>query len=373
MNMHDFRLALCTNGYTPVPLFGKAPPAYGKNNKRKGLGDWQRLDNVTPAQVEMWGKTWPDAGNTGFLTRTTPTLDLDVLNEEAARAVETLVRERFEERGHFLVRIGKAPKRAIPFRTVEPFAKILANVVAPNGGAEKIEFLGDGQQLVADGIHPDTGKPYTWFGGDPTSVAHDELPYIHEAEARQLIEDIVALLVSDFGYRRAAERPKAKVNGGAIGADDWQYLITNIRDGNALHDSLRDLAAKMVKAGMKPGAVVNQLRAMMEASTVPHDERWQERFDSIPRLVDSAEAKYSEAPKIASGPPSTIEQTLATFSRAGCCCLARHLSSRCSALSLLIFWRVTRFGSASSRHRHRPKPRSSIPSRNCPTWCRPQR
>jgi hypothetical protein len=66
-----------------------------------------------------------------------PALDLDILNEEAARAVEDLARERFEEHGWFLVRIGKAPKRAIIFRTNTPFHKLTVNltesVVAENG------------------------------------------------------------------------------------------------------------------------------------------------------------------------------------------------------------------------------------------------
>ena len=71
-----------------------------------------------------------------------PTLDLDILNEEAARACEDHVREQYEEKGPILVRIGKPPKRAIPFRTIEPFAKFVVNLTAPNGSEEKIEFLG---------------------------------------------------------------------------------------------------------------------------------------------------------------------------------------------------------------------------------------
>jgi Bifunctional DNA primase/polymerase, N-terminal len=154
MNPSEMRLTLCQHGYTPVPLYGKTPPVFRKNNSRKGMADWQRLDNVSREQIEMWGKTWPDAINTGILTRLTPTLDLDILNEEAARAVEDMVRERFEERGYVLTRIGLPPKRAMLFRTTEPFAKITVNFVSAKG--EKIEFMGDGQQIVADGIHPDT-------------------------------------------------------------------------------------------------------------------------------------------------------------------------------------------------------------------------
>jgi AAA domain/Bifunctional DNA primase/polymerase, N-terminal len=301
------RLRLVRGGYTPLPLFGKTPPIFGKNGSRKGLANWQKLDNVTPAQIGMWAKTWPDATNTGILTRLVPTLDLDLLNEEAARAAEDLVRKRFEERGRILSRIGKPPKRAIPFFAEESFDKIIANVIAPNGEQEKIEFLGDGQQVVVDGIHPDTKQPYRWHGGEPGQIACEDLAYICEREARQLVDDLVKLLVSDFGYQRAPERSrkqhkassgsgytlKANDNGGFTievdnNADDWQYLIDNIREGRELHDSLRNLAAKLVKSGMSEGAAINFLRAAMNASAAPHNERWQERYDDIPRLVEGA-------------------------------------------------------------------------------------
>ena len=74
--------------------------------------------------LEEWNRNWPHASNTGVLTRLTPTLDLDLLNEPAAIAAENLVRERFEERGRVLSRVGCAPKRAIPFRTRVPFKKL---------------------------------------------------------------------------------------------------------------------------------------------------------------------------------------------------------------------------------------------------------
>lgn len=76
-------------------------------------------------------QTWPCATNTGILCRFTPCLDIDVLDAEAAGAVEDLVRERFEDAGYVLTRIGKAPKRAVPFRTQEPFAKIAVPLIAP--------------------------------------------------------------------------------------------------------------------------------------------------------------------------------------------------------------------------------------------------
>ena len=49
--------------------------------------------------AEDWDRDWPCASNTGILTRLTPTIDLDLLNELAALAAENMVRELFESCG----------------------------------------------------------------------------------------------------------------------------------------------------------------------------------------------------------------------------------------------------------------------------------
>src|SRR5262245_56680385 len=136
----EIRQALIDHGYTPIPVIGKAPP----------FKFWQKVENVSRAGLEAWARNWPRATNTGILTKYTPTLDADILLEPAAVAIEELVRERFEERGYILPRIGKPPKRAVIFRCIDPFAKITANLIAANGNTgEKIEFMCDGQQIVA--------------------------------------------------------------------------------------------------------------------------------------------------------------------------------------------------------------------------------
>jgi Bifunctional DNA primase/polymerase, N-terminal len=293
-----FRCQLRAAGYDPLPLFGKAPPQYGKHG-RKGLTRWQTLHEVSTDDITMWSRQWPDAVNTGVLTRTMPTLDGDLLEEEAARACIDFVRDRYEDRGYVLIRTDKAPKFAIPFRTEEPFKKIIVTLIAPNGtGEQKIEFLADGEQVVVSGIHPDTGKPYRWHGGEPGEIALADLPYIREAEARTLVDDLVALLIREFGYKRAPGRPRSpRVNGqGATGGgeSDWTYLFANIHEGRELHDSLRDLAAKMICAGTNPGGVINQLNALMQGSKAPKDKRWLARKSEIPAAVDSAVAKYGK-------------------------------------------------------------------------------
>jgi hypothetical protein len=277
--------------------------------------------------VAMWERTWPDAMNTGALCRNMPSLDLDILIELAVCAAEELARARFEELGFFLMRTGLPPKRAIPFRTLEPFKKITVDLIAPDGGAgQKVEFLADGQQLACFGIHPDTQRPYIWHGGEPGKIALEDLPYIREDEARKLVDDIVELLVHDFGYARAAERPKkakrkgngADIEAGGARAADRHHLFGNIRSGHALHDSLRDLAAKLIASGTSVGSAINQLRALMEGSAAPRDERWRERFKEIPGLVESAAEKLAKGanPRPAAPVlPRAIDETLAVFRR----------------------------------------------------------
>src|SRR3954469_23675268 len=107
------RLQLREAGFAPIPVEGKRPLMRG----------WHTKFDAGPDEIALWAKLYPDQCNTGILCRRTPALDIDLLNPEAADAVEQLARTRFEEHGHVMVRTGAAPKRAIPLRTDEPFQK----------------------------------------------------------------------------------------------------------------------------------------------------------------------------------------------------------------------------------------------------------
>ena len=54
------------------------------------------------------------------------------------------------------------------------------------------------------------------------------------------------------------------------------------------------LAAKVIPA---------RIRALMQASPAPHDARWQERYDDIPRAVESAEARFRQSDQELGPPP----------------------------------------------------------------------
>jgi hypothetical protein len=303
MTPTEVRLDLHHGGYCPLPLIGKRPV----------FDDWPKRLDVTEHDIEMWSRTSPAAENTGILTKFTPGFDIDIFSDaEAAAAVENLARERFEERGYFLVRAGNWPKRAIPFRTDAPFAKISAILIAPNGKEEKLEFLCYGQQVVVHGIHPDTHRPYDWNGAAPGKIARQDLPYIHDQEAQALIDDAADLLCRDFGYRRK-EKPKPKDRGGqGNGAADWGDYLANLED----HDKLAGFAMALVRGGLSDGAAVNLLRTHVEALAGADPDRKARRLKEIPDLVESARAKIdAEAAPQPAAPPSTLDRTVAVFEK----------------------------------------------------------
>ena len=188
MTAIETRLALKAAGFSPVPCLGKRPIQ----------PDWP--SNVNVADEEM--QAWPD-GNTGILTGDVSCFDADILHHEAAAAVEALLKTRFADRGVFLTRIGLPPKRAFLFRVKEPFKKIVVVLKHPEDTDPKtrhrLEVLGVGQQVVVDGVHPDTRKPYVWIDGKtPWGVGRNALPETSEEEMHALVAEATELLCGSF-------------------------------------------------------------------------------------------------------------------------------------------------------------------------------
>ena len=283
----EIRRRLLATGFCPTPCAGKAPVLKG----------WQKIIEPTLLEIEHWSRTAPAATNTGILTRTTPALDIDILDPEAAAAVEALARQRFDELGIVPVRFGRAPKRAVLFRTDSPFAKIRRVFGEPNtpeGDCEKLELLCDGQQIICFGVHPDTGKAYSWHGGEPGEIEHRDLPLLNEDGARALIDDAAGLLVEKFGYRlRPAKRPKGGNGADDAGPTEWSFTPDDLTD----HDRLAALAMRLVKSGMGAGAAVNLLRGAVAGLANIDEERRQRRLKEISGMVSSAGEKLEQERK----------------------------------------------------------------------------
>ena len=143
------RLKLREAGLSPIPVNGKRPLIKG----------WQNLAGATVEDIAAWTQI-SDHLNTGALTARMPCVDIDILDADAADACEQLLCDRFGDTGSVIVRVGRPPKRAVPFQTAKPYDKISVSLVVPNGDtSQKIELLCDGQQVVVAGIHPDTQRP----------------------------------------------------------------------------------------------------------------------------------------------------------------------------------------------------------------------
>jgi hypothetical protein len=233
----NYRKRLLAAGYQPVLLNGKKPLVDG----------WQNI-TATDAIISGWAQDYPDKWNTGILTRTTPALDIDVTDEEAAEELEALAEDMI---GKSAVRIGQAPKRAIVFRTDTPFDKLTAKFVAPNGAAHRIEIMGDGQQIVVDGIHPDTGQPYHWHGGEPgPELKRDDLLLLTAEKAAEYVAAATKLLTArgwklDDGRKK---KSKGKGNGGA-GTSNEKPGVRERGWATAALDSLVDELAATKEPG----------------------------------------------------------------------------------------------------------------------------
>ena len=194
------RKHLLQAGLHPLPAIGKRIP----------VDNWTALQ-VTEPEIDSWFQRYPEAKNTGVLTRTTPAVDIDVHDADIADEIEALLWELVGTRG--LVRFGQRPKRACLFRTDKPFGKLVTpTFVSASELENRVEILCSGQQLIVSGVHPDTGQDYAWFGGDFDKITRADLPELSQEVAQEFISKAAALMREQGWTEETATR---KPNGGA--------------------------------------------------------------------------------------------------------------------------------------------------------------
>lgn len=169
-------LALHQHGYNVLPV----KPSL----KRVVIEGWSRLE-TSAEDIRGWAANGYKNGNIGITTRDTPAVDIDVYDDSVAQEMEAWIAQQF---GDAPVRVGRAPKRLMLFRTDEPFRKLQATFT--DGKTDhKLEILGSGQQFVAFGIHPDTKRPYEWTSLDnPLDTPASALPLLTVDDAKSIIE-----------------------------------------------------------------------------------------------------------------------------------------------------------------------------------------
>jgi hypothetical protein len=232
-----------SNEYEPIPIFGKAPLWRNWRNEpiTKDLLDRIEAD-----------PRYANHTNTGLKTGQLAVVDIDLRDPVHAAALEE---EMFRILGHtYFVRVG-SKGMALCYYNSQPISKI--TIVGKREGSDVesvlIEFLGEGQQMAAFGIHPDTGRPYRWpnqvMGGHPFSYRLSKLPPVSPSDLQAAASAAQAKLIS-FGYRTVVVHGAAgrqlepsKRNGDPVPVS-WLYAALNrIPPSVSRHDWLRVLWA----------------------------------------------------------------------------------------------------------------------------------
>ena len=183
-------VALADLGYEPLPLAGKRPL----------YNEWQHFD---PSKLSKLVDANPGA-NVGVSTRGLAALDCDVYDRAVAEHIRSFVIKRLK-RGNakILFRIGQAPKWLALFRREIPGPKRRsATFEDQRGQRHVIEWLADGQQFLAFGPHPETGRDMRWPNGSPLEgpTAPDDL-YVVTEEDIDAVNDEFARVAGLSGWR----------------------------------------------------------------------------------------------------------------------------------------------------------------------------
>jgi putative DNA primase/helicase len=185
LSVENERLSLLRNGYPPVPV------KTGQKNPM-ALG-WQIISkNADEPIVLSWKRKMRACRSTGILTGEVVGVDIDVQDEALASKIEALAYETLGPTP--LKRIGRAPKRLLTFRTLNPFNKIDGGALYLGDQKQKIEVLGQGQQFVAFGTHPETQRPYQWIGPTPCDVPLNQLPIVTKEQCKEFVAKANAIL-----------------------------------------------------------------------------------------------------------------------------------------------------------------------------------
>src|SRR5262249_932913 len=245
------RLKLRKNGFEPLPFFGKESiiPFWPRTREESLRLGWKYDDDI---EIRSWAETHYRSINTGIDAKFTPGLNIDIMDDAAAEAVEALAREFF---GNIHVCFGWPPARLILLRTDEPFPTLSRRLIAPDDDEQIIEILGDGQQYPVDGdtdgVICDPRQLYRWSNGDLGAIKHEDLPPVRREIAERFLDAATKLLIEKFNFvqktaevelewlRRHVARARAEIAAyRAANPDPPAHILRQIRDAIISHKEI---------------------------------------------------------------------------------------------------------------------------------------
>lgn len=220
--------ALHRAGWPVIPVKAKT--------KRPLETAWQQ--GFSGERIDAFAANGYAGGNTGLLAKNLPGVDIDVSDKGVAKILFELALAKL---GPAPVRVGSAPKCLLMYSTSAPFSKMKLFLTGPDGdrgpdGKEyAVEILGDGQQYLIYGEHPD-GFQYRWpRGGDPLTRDVWDLTDIDAGAGQAFFDAIPGVLPPGWSVRSTSAPASS---GGSAGADAFEAYRTAL-EGWGL-DRVRD-------------------------------------------------------------------------------------------------------------------------------------
>jgi len=228
----QYAVALCNNGYEILPVVA--------GDKQPAVKDW-RHKHFNAVDVPQYAHC-----SVGIKAGPLAILDLDITHAGVladvlawcARELPGRVLQRRGRTGLALVYRGGGWAKRTSAAYLDP-----AQPVRADGRPllQRVEVLGEGQQLVAYGIHPDTGRPYEWVGGwgGPVDVPVAALDALSEGQVVALLAEY-ARLAAAHGLV-LAETARAGAAGGTVRADaaTWADRAATLQPLGVDDDTLR--------------------------------------------------------------------------------------------------------------------------------------
>jgi hypothetical protein len=224
---------LLENGYVPLPI--------KRGLKRPAVLRWSEI-TVSPATINGWLTHGLGSCGVGLRGGELVAVDIDVTYPEK---VDSILRWCRETIGEPMIRMGKAPKLALFYRTAQPFSRRDSNYYADS---QHIEIRGLDSQTVAYGTHPDTNQPYQWLTDKtPLNTKLEDLIPINQHHVDDLFEFF-------DGIAKYAAWPLQAENTGVEAKDgDWMKSKYDISDSD-LAEALRHIPSddyhRWVEIGM---------------------------------------------------------------------------------------------------------------------------